>query len=94
MAVRLLLMSDTHVPRRARALPEELLARVPEADAVLHAGDWVDTGTLDLLAARARRLIAVYGNNDGPALRAPAGGGVRRAGRRTLRRRPRDGPRA
>lgn len=34
------------------------------------AGDWVDTATLDLLQARSRRLIGVYGNNDGPELRA------------------------
>lgn len=69
-AVRLLLTSDTHLPRRARALPDELLARVDEADAVIHAGDWVDTATLDLLTARAHRLVAVHGNNDGPELRA------------------------
>jgi putative phosphoesterase len=69
-AVRLLLTSDTHVPKRARRLPDELLAAVEAADAVFHAGDWVDEATLDLLAARARRLVAVYGNNDGDALRA------------------------
>jgi putative phosphoesterase len=68
--VRLLLMSDTHVPRRAKELPGELLAELPRADVVFHAGDWVDTATLDLLAERSRRLIAVYGNNDGPGLRA------------------------
>ncbi|GGX14388.1 metallophosphoesterase family protein [Streptomyces chryseus] len=68
--MRLLLMSDTHLPRRARELPAELLARVREADAVVHAGDWVDAATLDLLEARARLLVGVYGNNDGPQLRA------------------------
>ncbi|MGI5261956.1 metallophosphoesterase family protein [Streptomyces angustmyceticus] len=68
--MRLLLVSDTHLPRRAKALPPQLLDEVPRADAVVHAGDWVDTATLDLLAARARRLIGVYGNNDGPELRA------------------------
>jgi putative phosphoesterase len=67
--VRILLMSDTHVPKRARRLPDPLLAAVAGADVVFHAGDWVDTGTLDLLLARSRRLIAVYGNNDGPDLR-------------------------
>ena len=40
------------------------------ADVVLHAGDWVDVSLLDALEARAARLVAVYGNNDGPALRA------------------------
>jgi uncharacterized protein len=68
--VRLLLMSDTHVPLRARALPAPLLAALPRADVVFHAGDWVDTATLDLLESRCRRLVAVHGNNDGPALRA------------------------
>ncbi|MFK0259434.1 metallophosphoesterase family protein [Streptomyces sp. NPDC090445] len=67
--MRLLLTSDTHVPARAKNLPQALLAAVDEADAVVHAGDWTDEATLDLLESRARRLIAVYGNNDGPPLR-------------------------
>ncbi|WPB88858.1 metallophosphoesterase family protein [Streptomyces malaysiensis] len=68
--MRLLLMSDTHLPRRAKRLPDELLERLPDADVVVHAGDWVDLATLDLLQERSRRLIGVYGNNDGPELRA------------------------
>ncbi|WP_455359883.1 metallophosphoesterase family protein [Streptomyces sp. SYSU K21746] len=68
--MRLLLISDTHVPRRARQLPEEVLREAGQADVVVHAGDWVDSATLDLLQARARVLIAVHGNNDGPELRA------------------------
>ncbi|MET8946111.1 metallophosphoesterase [Streptomyces sp. NPDC004542] len=68
--MRLLLMSDTHLPKRARRLPDQLLAEIPRADVVIHAGDWVDTDTLDLLEGRSRRLVGVYGNNDGPGLRA------------------------
>ncbi|NYI04802.1 metallophosphoesterase family protein [Allostreptomyces psammosilenae] len=68
--MRLLLISDTHLPRRARALPEEVLAAVDAADVVVHAGDWVDLATYDLLRRRATRLVAVYGNNDGDDLRA------------------------
>ncbi|MFF7455607.1 metallophosphoesterase family protein [Kitasatospora sp. NPDC008115] len=67
--MRLLITSDTHVPPRARRLPAPLLAAVDEADVVFHAGDWVDTATLDLLLARSARLVAVHGNNDGPGLR-------------------------
>jgi putative phosphoesterase len=63
-------MSDTHLPRRAKELPRELLDQVVRADVVVHAGDWVDTATLDLLEARSHRLIGVYGNNDGPELRS------------------------
>ncbi|MFD3537477.1 metallophosphoesterase family protein [Streptomyces sp. NPDC058664] len=68
--VRVLLVSDTHVPLRARRLPDELLRETDRADVVIHAGDWVDVATLDLLEGRARRLVGVFGNNDGAELRA------------------------
>jgi putative phosphoesterase len=45
-------------------------AEVAAADVVVHAGDWVDVALLDELEERSKRLIGVYGNNDGPALRA------------------------
>jgi uncharacterized protein len=67
--VRLLLLADTHVPKRAKDLPPAVWAAVDDADVVLHAGDWVDVPLLDALEARSRRLIGCYGNNDGPALR-------------------------
>ncbi len=38
-AVRLVLMADTHVPKRAKDLPAELWAAVEAADVVVHAGD-------------------------------------------------------
>ena len=68
--MRLLIIADTHLPKRARDLPDELWAVVEDADVVLHAGDWVDVALLDRLEERSRRLVGVYGNNDGPALRA------------------------
>ena len=67
---RLLLLADTHVPKRARDLPDEVWAAVDAADVVVHAGDWVDVALLDRLEERSRRLVACYGNNDGPALRS------------------------
>ncbi|WP_203708009.1 metallophosphoesterase family protein, partial [Asanoa iriomotensis] len=66
----LVIMSDTHLPKRARDLPAPLWMMVDEADVVVHAGDWVDVDLLDQLEARSRRLVGCYGNNDGPALRA------------------------
>ncbi|MFD6325894.1 metallophosphoesterase family protein [Streptomyces sp. NPDC058442] len=68
--MRLLLMSDAHLPLRAKRLPAPLLDELPRADVVFHTGDRAGTATLDLLESRSRRLVAVYGNNDGPALRA------------------------
>lgn len=63
------MISDTHVPKRARTLAEQVLSAVDAADVVIHAGDWVDAATLDVLEERSRRLIGVWGNNDGPELR-------------------------
>jgi putative phosphoesterase len=68
--VRLLLLADTHVPRRARDLPAQVWDEVDRADVVVHAGDWVDVALLDALEQRARRVVGCWGNNDGPALRS------------------------
>jgi uncharacterized protein len=62
----LVLLSDTHLPKRAKDLPAGLWADIDAADVVVHAGDWVDLATLDAVAGRSRSLVAVRGNNDGP----------------------------
>ena len=69
MATRLLILADTHVPKRARDLPAEVWQAVEEADVVVHAGDWVDVRLLDELETRAARLVACWGNNDHGELR-------------------------
>jgi len=69
MATRVLLVADTHVPKRARHLPRELLRAAAEVDLIVHAGDWVEVEALDALSALAP-VLGVWGNNDGAALRA------------------------
>ncbi|TCC08576.1 metallophosphoesterase family protein [Kribbella soli] len=68
--MRLLLISDTHLPVRAKKLPAPVWDAVDAADVVIHAGDWVSVGLLDELESRAARLVGCWGNNDGPELRA------------------------
>ena len=68
--MKLLLVADTHVPRRARDLPPRVWDEVARADVVVHAGDWVVPDLLDELTARSARLVACWGNNDGPELRS------------------------
>jgi uncharacterized protein len=68
--VRLLLIADTHVPSRARDLPARVWDEVANADVVVHAGDWIALELVDELESRSARLVACWGNNDGPALRA------------------------
>ncbi len=67
---RALILSDTHVPQRARALPDAVWRAIDEAELVIHAGDWNGLQLFDELADRAADLLAVYGNNDGPELRS------------------------
>jgi uncharacterized protein len=69
MATRLLLISDTHIPGRARRLPEAVLREADAADLVIHAGDWVAASVLDELERHAE-VLGVFGNNDGADLRA------------------------
>jgi putative phosphoesterase len=68
--LRLLVLADTHLPKRAKVLPPEVLAELDRTDGVVHAGDWVDEATLDLLLARSPLVLGCAGNNDGPALHA------------------------
>ena len=65
-----MLLSDTHLPKRAKDLPRALWRAIDAADVVVHAGDWVDEPALDALEARSARLLACWGNNDPAGLRA------------------------
>ena len=68
--MRLLLIADTHVPKRARDLPARLWDEVAGADVVVHAGDWIAPELVDELQARSARLVGCWGNNDGPEVRS------------------------
>jgi len=70
VATRLVFIADTHVPKRARDLDPSVWDAIETADVVFHAGDWVDVSMLDALESRSRRLVGVWGNNDGAELRA------------------------
>ena len=67
--MQLLLIADSHVPKRARDLPAVVWDAVANADVVVHAGDWVEPALLDRIEERSERLVACWGNNDGAELR-------------------------
>jgi putative phosphoesterase len=69
VASRLLLISDTHIPGRARRLPDALLRQADAVDLIVHAGDWVAASVLEELQHHAE-VLGVYGNNDGEDVRA------------------------
>jgi len=67
--VRIAVVSDTHMPKGARVLPPECVARLRAADLILHGGDVVGAAFLDELRGLGPPLLAVHGNMDEPALR-------------------------
>ncbi len=63
-------VSDTHLPRGTRRLPEDCVRRLAAADLILHAGDHSTRAALDALRALGPPVEAVHGNVDEPPLRA------------------------
>lgn len=65
--MKIIVISDTHLPRRARKLPDPLLEALSDADLILHAGDWSDWSVYKLLSAYAP-IEGVAGNTDPPEI--------------------------
>jgi uncharacterized protein len=68
--VDIAIISDTHLPRGQRALPERCLDALRAADLIIHAGDFMRLSVLQELQAIGPRVIAVHGNVDDSDLRA------------------------
>jgi uncharacterized protein len=67
--MRVVVLSDTHAPRRWKFCPPAVVEHLRGADLVLHAGDVCVAPVLDELAEYAP-VHAVLGNNDGPDVAA------------------------
>jgi uncharacterized protein len=62
-------ISDTHLPRGARRLPEACVERIAAADLLLHAGDFSTLEVLRELEAIGPPVLGVHGNVDSAELR-------------------------
>jgi len=65
--LRILVLSDTHIPKVAYDLPKAVYDEIPNVDLIIHAGDFVEKGVLDKLRSL-KETKAVYGNMDFPDL--------------------------
>jgi putative phosphoesterase len=63
--MRVVVLADTHAPRRWRVCPPRVAGHLRGADLILHAGDVCTASVLTELAQYAP-VITVRGNNDGP----------------------------
>jgi uncharacterized protein len=68
--MKVVVLADTHAPRRWRSLPARVAEHLTGADLILHAGDVCVPYVLAELAVYAP-VHVVQGNNDGPELDAP-----------------------
>jgi hypothetical protein len=59
------LISDTHVPVRAKCIPKNVFKIFENVDFIVHAGDLVELNVIDELEQLAP-VLAVHGNMDGP----------------------------
>lgn len=62
-------ISDTHMPRGARRLPDGCVERIAAADLLLHAGDFSTLGVLRELESIGPPVVGVHGNVDSADLR-------------------------
>ena len=67
---RVAVISDTHLPRGARTLPNACVKLLRGVDLVLHAGDFVSVEFLEDLRGIGPPVEGVCGNMDEPALKA------------------------
>lgn len=70
--MRIGVISDTHMPMRAKNLPQALVNGLQGVDYILHGGDWVSLAVAEELAKIAP-VDGVAGNNDGDEIIARFG---------------------
>jgi uncharacterized protein len=68
--MRIAVISDTHMPRGPRRLPDACVERLRAADAILHAGDLMELEVLHALQGLGPPVHAVRGNVDSSQLQA------------------------
>lgn len=66
--MRVLVISDTHIPQRAKDLPREIWEMAQKVDMIVHAGDFTKKEVLVELRSVNPEVKAVWGNMDEPKL--------------------------
>lgn len=68
-AMKIVVISDTHMPKKAKQLPEKLLIDLQDCDYIIHAGDWQTVELYNELN-QFGPVIGVTGNVDGQELKS------------------------
>lgn len=70
MTTTIAIVSDTHMPKGKRELPEECVRICREADLIIHGGDFSEASVLEMFKGFGPPLVAVHGNIDSKDLRS------------------------
>lgn len=62
--MKIVVISDTHIPKKAKMIPSRLVTDLKKADLIVHAGDWQTMDVFNALSAYAK-VEGVVGNVDG-----------------------------
>ncbi|MBY0096729.1 metallophosphoesterase family protein [Mesobacillus maritimus] len=65
--MKIVVLSDTHIPKKAKGLPSKLAGDLRSADLIIHAGDWQTIEVYHELCQYGK-LVGVTGNVDSPEL--------------------------
>ena len=68
--MKIAIISDTHMPRGSRRLPDACVEQLANADLILHAGDVITLAVLREIEAIGPPVLAVHGNVDDADVRA------------------------
>lgn len=62
--MRIGIISDTHIPDKAKSIPAPILEAFKGVDMIIHAGDLINLSVLKQLKTVCSKVYAVYGNMD------------------------------
>ncbi|MBM7691344.1 putative phosphoesterase [Peribacillus deserti] len=66
--MKVIVISDTHMPRKGKALPKKLTEELKRADLIIHGGDWQNLDVYQELSLYGE-VKGVYGNVDQAEIR-------------------------
>ncbi|KKB42515.1 metallophosphoesterase family protein [Bacillus thermotolerans] len=66
--MKIITLSDTHLPKKSAQLPDHLLHQLKTADHIIHAGDWISKTVYDEIVS-CGSLTSVAGNQDSEELK-------------------------
>jgi uncharacterized protein len=67
--LKIVVLSDTHMPKRGKELPTKLITELKTADLIVHGGDWNTTDVYHMLKQYGK-VEGVHGNTDSEEVRS------------------------